>query len=400
VDALCSRPYEGRLAGSEEGRAAVDLLAETLRGDGLTVSVLPFSFPVADWDGSPCLGLADGKEAPVPATPFAFSPSVPEWRAYVPFPVDAGTTIEAFLSGLREVLEKGATGVLVLGPPDPPPALAGYLVHASRLPDAEKAKLPHAGLAVEGRRSRLLPPDFEVKVPVVYLGREPERSWLPTTIRSPVTRTLVETANLVAVIPGSDPALANEAVLLGAHHDHDGPGFPGANDDASGVAAVREAGRALLAMKGLLRRPVVVALFGAEEWGLRGSRAFLESPVPGAPRVIAVLNLDTVGHRGYPEVHVVGGSVYPALGSLAARCLGGAGLPAGRDIDKFAFAWGSDHYSFHRAGVPSVDLFSAEYRIMDTTADTPDTVDPGKVVRIARAAAAFALEVSRAGAPR
>jgi Zn-dependent M28 family amino/carboxypeptidase len=166
------------------------------------------------------------------------------------------------------------------------------------------------------------------------------------------------------------------------------------------VAAVREAARILLDSRASLRRPVVIALFGAEEWGLRGSAHFVAHPPEGFPRIVACLSLDTVGQRGVEEVDVVGRSVYPALGSLAARCLAGAGLGTGRDIDKFAFAWGSDHYSFHRAGIPAVDLFSAEYRTMHTPADTPDTVDPAKVARVARAAAAFALAVSRDGPPR
>ena len=400
VDSLCSRPYEGRLAGSEEGRAAAELLVDLLRSDGLAVVTRPFSFPVTDWDGTSCLGLGEGKEAPVPGVPFCFSPPATEWRTFAPLPVDADTSVESFLAALRETIEKGAEGVLVVGPPDPPPALADFLVHAARLPDAERAKMQNPLLAVEGKRSRLLQPEFEVKVPVVYLGQEKGRSWRPSVVRSPVTRTVVETANLFAVIPGSDPGLAGEAVLLGAHHDHLGPGFPGANDDASGVAAVREAARALLAAKGSLRRSVVVALFGAEEWGLRGSKEFIDHPPEGFPKVIAALTLDTVGQKGVADVNIVGASVYPAMGSLASRCLAGAGLKTGRDIDKFAFAWGSDHYSFHRAGVPAVDLFSAEYRTMHTAADAPDTVDPGKVASLARAAAAFALTVSREGLPR
>ena len=101
-----------------------------------------------------------------------------------------------------------------------------------------------------------------------------------------------------------------------------------------------------------------------------------------------------------PSVHVVGESIYPALGAAMGRCLAGAGLRRGRDIDRFAFAWGSDHYALHAAGIPAIDLFSAEYRTMHTSGDTTDTVEPEKIVRLARAAAAFALSLSREGPPR
>jgi aminopeptidase N len=406
VDDLCKAgpagDLAGRLAGSRSGAIAEAGIGQTLAADGFPgVRSQPFSFEVADWDGSPCLGIESGP-ADVRGVPFCFSPADPEWRTPAPLLVAADVKVETFLASLQETLEKGAAAVLVLGPPVPPPALADYLRHPSALSPEEREKLRGvpADLHVEGARARLLLPGFEVKVPVVYFGKEPETSWLPTRVRSPVTRRKIETTNLLALIPGSDPALAGEAVLLGAHHDHLGPGFPGGNDNASGVAALREAGRALLARKGALRRPVILAFFGAEEWGLRGSAHFTANSPEGFPKVVAVLNLDTVGQAGVGEVHVVGGSVYPGLGRLAARCVEGAGLRVGRDIDKFAFAWGSDHYSFHRAGIPAVDFFSAEYRIMHTPSDTADTVDPGKTVRVARAAAAFALSVSREGPPK
>jgi Zn-dependent M28 family amino/carboxypeptidase len=153
-------------------------------------------------------------------------------------------------------------------------------------------------------------------------------------------------------------------------------------------------------MRGALRRPVVVSFFGAEEWGLHGSRAFAASPPDGIPPIVAALNLDTVGQRGVPSVNVVGESIYPALAAVMGRCLAGAGLRRGRDIDRFAFAWGSDHYALHAAGIPAIDLFSAEYRTMHTPEDTTDTVDPDKLVRLARAAAALALSLSREGLPR
>jgi hypothetical protein len=399
VAGLCAPALLGRRAGTEAGSQAVDLVAEVLKMDGHAVVKQEFALEVADFDGSPCLGIG-GKPAGPAGIPFCFSPGVPEWKRAVALPVGADASVEGFLAALHEALDRGAEGVVVHGPPEPPAALADYLLHPSTLPDALRAQHPDAELAVEGRRARLLMPSFEVKVPVVYFPREPEKSWLPSEVRSPVVRKRVATANVFAVIPGSDPALAGEAILLGAHHDHLGPGYPGANDDASGVAAVREAGRALLARRGDLRRPVVLAFFGAEEWGLAGSRRFAAERPEGVPAVAAAMTLDAVGGAGIEEVDVVGVSVYPALAAAASRCLAGAGLRPGRDIDKFAFAWGSDHYALHRAGIPAIDLFSMEYRAMHTPEDAPSTVDPEKTARIARAAAAWALSLSGEGLPR
>ncbi|MCK6478873.1 MAG: M20/M25/M40 family metallo-hydrolase, partial [Planctomycetes bacterium] len=395
VEALCAKEVEGRLAGSVEGAKAGKLLAGALVEDGHAVRVQEFSFEVPTWDGTPsCDGPEPGSR------PMTFSA-----RADEPVPVDpAGqilvgpeTKAEELLARVREAVEKGAAAILVVGPPEVPKGIADYVFP---LPAAGSGgPAPEAALVQAGAQARAPLPAERLAIPAAYYPKPPERSALPAGLRATVGVRKVDTRNLLAVIPGSDPALAGEAILLGAHHDHLGPGFPGANDDASGVAAVREAGRLLLSRRGLLRRPVVLAFFGAEEWGLRGSRAFAAARPDGVPAVAAALTLDTVGQAGVPEVNVVGESIYPSLARVMARCLAGAGLPKGPDIDRFAFAHGSDHYALHEAGIPAVDLFSAEYRLMHTPADTVAAVDGGKISRLARAAAAFAISLSRDGIP-
>jgi len=405
VDSLCETPLEGRLAGSTGDGASREILLKAMRGIGLEPTVHPVSFEVSSWDGeASCLGIGEGETAPAKGVPFVFSPPSLDWRAPALLTVGLDATPESFLAALREALAKNPEAVLVLGPREPPKGIAGYLLlppgAGARAEPGPPGPRPPAPMVESARRARLLDPGFEVAVPVVYHGQDSETSWVPARVRSPVRRDRIETANLLAVIPGSDPALAGEAVLLGAHHDGQGPGFPSANDNASGVAAVLEAARALRGPKASLRRPVVVALFGAEEWGLRGADALVRSPPPGFPRIVAVLNVDAVGDPEVPAVHVVGEGIHKPLGALAARCLGGAGLAKGADIDRFAFAWGSDHYAFHRAGIPAVDLFSMEYRMMHTPEDGPERVAAAKLVPIARAAAAFAVAVSRGGAPK
>ncbi len=389
---------DGRLAGSPAGKESQDFLASLLEDDdGHRVVRQRVEFEVSDWDGSACTSAG---EAPMAGgVPFCFSPAVAEWQAVVPEPpfrVDGSTTPERFLTEVQRRLESRPGPVLVIGPPAPPPTLADYLLFPSAAPEREgPGPHPDPAIAVEGRRARLLLPDFPVTAPVVYFGTEPERSALPARVRAPLILRRVATENLFAVLDGSEPALRGEAILLGAHHDALGPGFPGIDDDASGVAAVREAGRALAARPGALGRSVVLALFGAEEWGLRGSRAFAAAPPPDLPRIVAALTLDTVGDRAKGGVDVVGRTVHPGLAAVADRCLAAEGFRTGRDIDRHAFAWGSDHYALHVAGIPAVDLFSGDYARMHAPGETGDHVDAAKVVRIARAAAAFAMTLSR-----
>lgn len=107
------------------------------------------------------------------------------------------------------------------------------------------------------------------------------------------------TANLIGVIPGNDPVLKEEVVILGAHLDgqgYMGLHFPGALDNASGVANVMAAARALSQIKEELKRTVVFILFGAEETGLVGSEHYCLNPWAPIENTVVFLNLDMVGN--------------------------------------------------------------------------------------------------------
>jgi aminopeptidase YwaD len=106
--------------------------------------------------------------------------------------------------------------------------------------------------------------------------------------------------NVLGSIAPTEVQESEGVLVLGAHIDHLGAGedgryFPGANDNASGVAVVLEVARALKRRSGELRRPIVVVFFGAEEVGLIGSRRFLgEGPVDNS-QIVAMVNVDMIG---------------------------------------------------------------------------------------------------------
>lgn len=110
------------------------------------------------------------------------------------------------------------------------------------------------------------------------------------------------TWNVIAILPGRDPAMAKEAVLLSAHLDHLGRRrvadaeviYHGADDDASGVSAVLELARGL-AQGEAPRRTVIFALFGSEETGAKGSRYFRDHPPLPLPQIIANLEFEMIG---------------------------------------------------------------------------------------------------------
>ncbi|MGD9647402.1 MAG: M20/M25/M40 family metallo-hydrolase [Pirellulales bacterium] len=166
--------------------------------------------------------------------------------------------------------------------------------------------------------------------------------------------------NILGLIEGSDPALKDEIILIGAHYDHVGYGtlqnsfgptgriHNGADDNASGTSALVEVAEAFIAMGTPPRRTLLFALWDGEEKGLLGSKHWLASPTIPLSRVKLAVNLDMVGRlRGKLEV----------LGSRTSYDLRRAVSLANRDIGlKLDFTWelkeDSDHWPFYERGTP------------------------------------------------
>jgi hypothetical protein len=110
---------------------------------------------------------------------------------------------------------------------------------------------------------------------------------------------LLRCHNVIGLIPGSDPQLKNEAVIIGAHLDHLGRRGPyvfnGADDNASGVTGVMEIARAVAGLPRKPKRSIVFGLWTGEELGLLGSTFYLNRPVFAPTQTVAYLNLDMIG---------------------------------------------------------------------------------------------------------
>jgi hypothetical protein len=199
--------------------------------------------------------------------------------------------------------------------------------------------------------------------------------------------------NVVGILQGTDPELAKEYVVIGAHYDHVGVdsrgriGF-GADDNASGTAAMLEVVSALAAAGP--RRSILVCAFAAEEDGLLGSKALCdELPVP-KESIVAMINLDMVGRGEVDEVAVLGVPENPSFEKLLAKAkklhkTRIKKIVTGKGQDLFQR---SDHYSFHSIGIPVLFFFeglpiskNADYH---TWRDTIELVDIEKVARTAR----------------
>ncbi len=209
-------------------------------------------------------------------------------------------------------------------------------------------------------------------------------------VRKGVTDTpYVKTGNVIGLIRGCDPVLQNEYIILGAHYDHLGMGGPsskkpdtigihhGADDNASGTAALLEIGEKLSANRDLLKRSVILIAFGAEEQGLLGSKYFAEHPIVPLEQIKLMINMDMVGRLNeQKQVHMGGAGTFPG-GMVLMKELGKAG---GLDADVHAGdVGGSDHVSFYKKKVPVIGLHTGGHPQYHTPEDTVDLINlPGE----------------------
>ncbi|RKH55423.1 M28 family metallopeptidase [Corallococcus llansteffanensis] len=175
----------------------------------------------------------------------------------------------------------------------------------------------------------------------------------------------LKSMNVVGVMPGSDPALAKEYVVLSAHLDHVGIGDPvngdrlynGAMDNASGVAALLEVARALREQPRKPKRSVLFALVTGEEKGLLGSKFFASRPPVPASSLVADINLDMFMPL-WPFTSVIAhgkdeSTLSVALTQVAAQQ--GVQVLPDPEPERNAFVR-SDQYSFIREGVPALSF--------------------------------------------
>jgi Zn-dependent M28 family amino/carboxypeptidase len=187
--------------------------------------------------------------------------------------------------------------------------------------------------------------------------------------------------NLLALCAGSDPALP--MIVLSAHYDHvgirNGQMFPGADDNASGVATLLEIARICVAQP--FRHGLVIAALDAEEMGLQGARAFMAAPPVPKDRIALNVNLDMVARGDKGELYVAGLHHNPTLKALlepvAARApikvLFGHDLPGTGDED---WTMQSDHGVFHEAGIPFVYFGVEDHADYHQPSDTADRINP------------------------
>jgi aminopeptidase YwaD len=202
------------------------------------------------------------------------------------------------------------------------------------------------------------------------------------------------TQNVVAMVPGRDPALAGEVVVIGAHFDHLGRSTAGAldpwardairngaDDNASGTAAVLELARQFAARPA--RRSIVFVHFTGEELGLLGSQWFVEHSPVSLDSVVAMVNFDMVGRLRNDRLIVYGVGTARELPAL----LDSANVEPKLRLNPVADGFGpSDHSSFYAKGIPVLHFFTDLHEDYHRASDDfwkIDAVGEARVVALA-----------------
>lgn len=190
--------------------------------------------------------------------------------------------------------------------------------------------------------------------------------------------------NVIGQLPGSDPKLRHEVIVIGAHYDHVGRGnkatslggigyiHNGADDNASGAAALLELADAFASLRVAPRRTILFAFWDAEEIGLLGSRHWIANPTHPLQDARLGLNVDMIGRLRDGKVAVIGWRSAPGLRTR---------LAAHNSTGDLAFQFepsvsgDSDHHSFYSARIPCLHLDTGKHDDYHKPSDDADKLN-------------------------
>ena len=194
--------------------------------------------------------------------------------------------------------------------------------------------------------------------------------------------------NVGAIVPGRDSSRLNEYVAVSAHFDHLGRGsagktdvsatgyvHPGADDNASGTAAVLELARRFQERPS--PRSVIILAFGAEELGLIGSRAFVEHPPIDLRKIVLAVNLDMVGRLADERLVIHG-----ADGRRRWLAVQANATPRFSLVMMPQSSGRSDDFSFARFGVPAMHLTTGDHTDYHRSTDTAARIEIAGLARV------------------
>jgi Zn-dependent M28 family amino/carboxypeptidase len=226
-----------------------------------------------------------------------------------------------------------------------------------------------------------------------YIQRFQLTRWMTDTAGSSIL-TRASVPNVAGVLVGSDPSLRNEYLVYSAHIDHIGisPGLAdsinnGADDNASGVAALLELAEAFAQPDVRPRRSILFLAPAAEELGLLGSAYYTEHPTVPIASMVADINMDLIGRNWPDSVIAVGLEQSDLAGTLQQVVRAHPELRMTPIADRWPeerIFYRSDHYNFARKGVPILFFTSGTHADYHRPSDEPDRINGEKESRLVR----------------
>ncbi len=304
--------------------------------------------------------------------------------------------------------EHGALGIILVTHPEAPtkalPALSGVSQPWGILAAFITRAVGESLLAPSGKRLADLADEIDRTLNPHSLPLSGARVKLEVSL----IRERGTTANVVGVLPGTDPSLKNEAIIIGAHYDHLGRGgegslapdqvgaiHHGADDNASGTAAVMALARAFAAAGGT-PRTLIFAAFAGEEMGLLGSSHYVKHPAAPIERSVLMLNLDMIGRLRDGKLYVAGVESGTGLRQIVTDAARGLGLLPELRGDPYS---PSDHTAFYTAERPVLFLFTGAHDDYHRPTDTWEKLNPEGLRIVTALAARIVSAVAGAPAP-
>ena len=218
-----------------------------------------------------------------------------------------------------------------------------------------------------------------------------------------------KTDNVIGVLPGSDPELKKENIVIGAHYDHIGLGYfgtrdtkaegqihNGADDNASGTAVLMNLAERLSARASRPARSVVFIAFTAEELGLLGSTHYVGHPLFPLAATKAMINLDMVGRMKGNRLTVAGVDTAKEFRPLVTQ----AGQEFGVEINPSSrAAGGSDHAAFYRKNIPVLHFYTGTHEDYHKPTDDWEKLDLQGMVKVSEVVLSVAEKLAMSKEP-
>jgi hypothetical protein len=325
-----------------------------------------------------------------------------------PFEGRTNTLHSTMMRKVEVARNRGAKAIIVIDDPNHRPAVDRFR-RWLREPQAEEYGLPVFYVSRD-RVQRAL----GTRLNLDTVSDEIDRDLAPKSVAlNDLTLTAVDRTarvrkrvrNVIGILKGSDPAVQGEAVVVGAHYDHLGRSarfsmsqnstgqiHHGADDNASGTAAVIEMAKAAVEARKEFRRSVLFIAFAGEEHGLLGSSHYVNHPTVPLDRTVAMVNLDMVGRAG-GRILVDGLANAPSIeDDLKAAETGGA--ISMRALRGGPGAGASDDATFLLKKIPAINFFSGFHADYHRPTDTWEKIDAAGGAAVAHLALRLAQQLA------